>query len=277
MMPRAGAHRRLVYALLFAGALVTMTPFLVMVSTSFTERAYVLELPPVLVPREPTLVNYTDAWTSNGFGRYFLNSAIVSVAHVFSVLSLGSMMAYAFARFTFPGKRVLFSAMLATLMIPGMMLIIPQFLVARDLNLMDSRLGLVVFYVATQLAFITFLLRGFFESVPRELEEAMYVDGAGSWRIYWNLMLPLARPALATAGIFAFLFAWDEFAWALTIINDPDLRTLPIAIALFQGQHATAWGLVFAASIIAVVPVLVVFVIFQRYFVSGLQAGALKG
>lgn len=266
-----------VYLVLIAGTLLTMTPFAIMVSTSFTEHAYVLELPPKLVPKSPTLENYVDAWASNGFGRYFLNSVIVAVAHVLSVLLLGSMMAYAFARFTFPGKRVLFFAMLSTLMIPGIMLIIPQFLVARDLGVMDSRLGLVLFYVATQLAFVTFLLRGFFESIPRELEEAMLVDGAGVWRIYWNLMLPLARPALATSGIFAFLFAWDEFAWALTIIDDPDKRTLPIAIALFQGQHTTAWGLVFAASLVAVVPVLVVFVLFQRYFVSGLQTGALKG
>lgn len=277
MNSRSTAGRFAVYALLVAGALVTIGPFLVMVSTSFTAHAYVLELPPRLVPKEPTLDNYAGAWTSNGFGRYFLNSVLVSIGHVLSVLLFGSMMAYAFARFSFPGKRALFLALLATLMIPSMMLIIPQFLVARELQLLDSRLGLVVFYVATQLAFVTFLLRGFFETIPRELEEAMYVDGAGSFRIYWNLMLPLARPALATCGIFAFLFAWDEFAWALTIINDPDLRTLPIAIALFQGQHTTAWGLVFAASLIAVVPVLVVFVVFQRYFVSGLQAGALKG
>lgn len=276
-MPGTVVRRVLVYVVLVAGVLVTVTPFVLMVSTSFTPHAYVLELPPKFWPKQATLANYVDAWTSNGFGRFFLNSVIVSVAHVFGVLWLGSMMAYAFARFTFPGKRVLFLALLTTLMIPGMMLIIPQFLVARDLNLMDSRLGLVAFYVATQLAFITFLLRGFFETIPRELEEAMYVDGASSFRVYWNLMLPLARPALATAGIFAFLFAWDEFAWALTIINDPELRTLPIAIALFQGQHTTAWGLVFAASLVAVVPVLVVFVVFQRYFVSGLQAGALKG
>lgn len=266
-----------VYAILVAAAVVMVIPFVMMLSTSLKPHAYVLEIPPRLVPEDPTFANYSRAWTSQGFATYFLNSTIVTAAHVLGVLLFSSMMAYAFARFEFRGKRMLFLALLATLMIPAMMLIIPQFLIARDLSLIDTRLGLVVFYVASQLAFLTFLLRGFFEGIPRELEEAMEIDGASPLRIYWHLMLPLSRPALATAGIFAFLAAWDEFIWALTIINDPALRTLPIAIALFQGAHATQWGLVFAASAIAIVPVIVVFVVFQRHFVAGLQTGALKG
>jgi multiple sugar transport system permease protein len=135
----------------------------------------------------------------------------------------------------------------------------------------------VLFYVAGQLAFSTFLLQSFFSQIPRELEEAMRMDGAGAWTVYWRLILPMSKPALATAGIFVFLSSWDEFIWALTIISDASLRTLPMAIALFQGQHATAWGLVFAASVIAVGPVIVVFVVFQRYFVAGIAEGAVKG
>jgi ABC-type glycerol-3-phosphate transport system permease component len=270
-------QRALLYLGLLAGAVLTITPFAVMVSTSLTGQSYVLQLPPRLIPAHPTAGNYAGVLSLDDFPRYFLNSVLVSVAHVVLVLLLGSMMAYAFAHFEFPGKRLVFGLIVGALMIPGVVLIIPQFLVARDLHLLNSRLGLVLFYVAGQLAFITFLLRGFFASIPRELAEAMEVDGAGAWRVYWNLMLPLARPALGTAAIFAFLFSWDEFAWALTIIDDPAKRTLPIAIALFQGQHTTAWGVVFAASVIAVLPVLVIFVIFQRYLVSGLQAGALKG
>lgn len=276
-MSRMRLSRTGIYLVLVVGAVITMTPFLTMVSTSFKPHAYVLEIPPQLIPEEPTLSNFTRAWSSNGFGRYFLNSTIVTTAHVLGVLLLSSLMAFAFARFEFRGKKLMFYALLSTLMIPGMMLIIPQFLLARDLGVIDTRVGLVLFYIATQLAFITFLLRGFFESIPKELEEAMYIDGASTWDVYWRLMLPLARPALATAGIFAFLFAWDEFVWALTIINRPELRTLPIGIALFQGAHSTAWGLVFAASLIAITPVIVVFVVFQRHFVAGIQAGALKG
>jgi multiple sugar transport system permease protein len=158
-----------------------------------------------------------------------------------------------------------------------MMLIVPQFLLAKQMHLLDSYLGLVVFYAGASLAFNTFLLRSFFEDIPRELEEAMVVDGAGPWKRYWLLIMPLSRPALATVAIFTFLASWDEFIWALTIINDPSKRTLPIAIALFQGQHATSWGIVFAASAIAVLPVIAIFVALQRQFIGGITAGALKG
>ncbi|HEY7177212.1 MAG TPA: carbohydrate ABC transporter permease, partial [Micromonosporaceae bacterium] len=153
----------------------------------------------------------------------------------------------------------------------------PQFILAKYLGLLDSLAGLVIFYVASTLSLNTFLLRGFFESVPRELEQAMEVDGAGSITRYWRLILPLARPALATATIFTFLAAWDEYPWALTIINTPSKQTLPLGIALFQGQNSTLWGLVFAASIAAIGPVIVVFLIFQRHFVAGLTSGAVKG
>ena len=132
------------------------------------------------------------------------------------------------------------------------------------------------FYVGTQLAFNTFLLRGFFDRLPGELEEAMTIDGAGPWRRFWSLALPLSRPALATCAIFTFLGSWDEFVWALTMINDADNRTLPIAIALFHGQHSTSWGLIFAASLIAIVPVITIYLTSQRHIVSGLTEGALK-
>jgi multiple sugar transport system permease protein len=142
--------------------------------------------------------------------------------------------------------------------------------------LLDSLWGLIVFYTGGNLALNTFLLRSFFQDIPRELEEAMIVDGAGAWSRYRRLILPLSRPALATVAIFTFLASWDEFVWALTIINDPNRRTLPMAIALFQGQHSTSWGLVFAASIIAIGPTIAIFVAFQRQFVSGIASGALK-
>ena len=162
-------------------------------------------------------------------------------------------------------------------MVPTMMLIVPQFLLAKELHLLDSYAGLVVFYVGGTLALNTFLLRSFFQDIPRELEEAMVVDGAGPWKRYRQLILPLSRPALATVAIFTFLASWDEFVWALTIINDPEKRTLPIAIALFQGQYATSWGIVFAASAIAVVPVIAIFIALQRQFIGGIAAGAVKG
>jgi multiple sugar transport system permease protein len=265
------------YLVLTAGAAVMVLPFLYMLSTSFKSQTYVLTIPPQFIPQPATISNYHDAWTTDNFARYFINSVLVAVATTVLSLLLSSMMAYSFARFAFPGREVLFKLLLLGLMIPSMMLIIPQFILAKYLHLIDSMAGLVVFYVGASLSLNTFLLRGFFQAIPVELEQAMQVDGAGAITRYWRLILPLARPALATATIFTFLASWDEFAWALTIINTPAKRTLPLAIALFQGQNSTLWGLVFAASIIAVVPVIVVFLLFQRYFVQGLTAGAVKG
>ncbi|NCT90460.1 carbohydrate ABC transporter permease [Cellulomonas sp. APG4] len=265
------------YGALVLAAAVLALPFVYMVSTSLKPRTLLLEYPPTLVPADPTLANYATAWGANNFGRYFLNSASVALATTVCTVLLASMMAYSFARFRYPGRGVLFATVVLGLTIPTMLLIIPQFLLAKDLGLIDSLPGLVPFYVGTQLAFTTFLLRAFFERIPRELDEAMLIDGAGAWRRYWNLALPLSKPALATTGIFVFLGSWDEFVWALTVINDVSNRTLPIGIALFRGQHGTSWGLVFAASVIAVLPVVVVYVLFQRHIVSGLTSGALKG
>lgn len=264
------------YVLLGLAAIIFVYPFLYMLSTSFKSRSLVLGDPTSLIPSDPTLDNYIQVLGADNFGRYFLNSAMVAVVSTVLIVLLSSMMAYAFTRLSFPGKRLLFSLIVAGLTIPTMMLIIPQFLLARDLQLLNSLHGLVPFYVGTALGFNTFLLSGFFENIPRELDEAMLIDGAGAWRRYWSLALPLAKPALATCVIFAFLGTWDEFAWALTVLNDVEVRTLPIAIALFQGQHSTSWGLVFAASLLAIIPVLIVYIVFQRHFVAGLTTGAVK-
>jgi multiple sugar transport system permease protein len=264
-------------ALLALGALVMVLPFAYMVSTSFKPDRLTLEIPPRFFPSHPTTANYVGAWTSNDFGRYFANSVVVAVATTALTILLSSMMAFALSRFQFPGRRILFVLLLLGLMVPTVMLLIPQFVLAKNLMLLDSLWGLVIFYSGGNLALATFLLHSFFQDIPKELEEAMVVDGAGPWQRYWRLIMPLSRPALATVGIFTFLASWDEFTWALTSISDPSKRTLPLAIALFQGQHATSWGLVFAASAIAVLPVIAIFVIFQRQFVSGLTSGALKG
>jgi len=277
VLPRRQRVVALRLVLLTAGAVVMVLPFAWMLSTSFKPDSLVLQVPPQLLPHHATTANYTGAWTSNEFGRYFLNSVIVAVLTTVSAVFLSAMMAYAFARFVFPGRTLLFGLLLIGLMVPTMMLLIPQFLLAKNLLLLNSIWGLVVFYTGGNLALNTFLLRSFFADIPHELEEAMVVDGAGPWKRFWRLILPLSRPALATVAIFTFLGSWDEFVWALTIINDPSKRTLPIAIALFQGQHATSWGLVFAASAIAVAPVILVFAVFQRQFVSGLATGAVKG
>ncbi|WGL52176.1 carbohydrate ABC transporter permease [Nocardioides sp. BP30] len=265
------------YVVLTLGAAVMVLPFVYMLATSFKTQTYVLTIPPQFVPHPATVDNYSRVWSSQGFAHYFWNSLVVAVASTAFSLLLSSMMAYAFARFRFPGREALFRVLLLGLMVPAIMLIVPQFVLAKHLGLINSLTGLVVFYTASTLSLNTFLLRGFFQAIPVELEEAMEVDGAGAVSRYWRLVLPLSRPVLATCTIFTFLASWDEFSWALTTITSPEKRTLPIAIALFQGQNSTLWGLVFAASIIAVLPVVLVFLVFQRHFVQGLTSGAVKG
>ena len=278
-----GASRRRVaptvarYAILIVGAAIMVTPFLYMVSTSFKAQAFVLTMPPQFIPNPATAANYVQAVTTQNFALYFANSLVVTVVSTAGSVLLSSMMAFAFARFDFRFKETIFRVLLAGLTIPAVMLLIPQYVLAKNLHLLDSLPGLIIFYIAGSLSFNTFLLRGFFASVPAELDDAMQMDGANAWTRFWRLALPLARPALAAATIFTFLNGWDEYPTALTMINNPAHRTLPLAIALFQGENATQWGLVFAASLIAVVPVIIVFLVFQRYFVQGLAAGALKG
>lgn len=274
---RRRLSQTLLILVLGVGAVFVTLPLIYMVSTSLKGQVYVFEFPPRLIPAEPTLHNFVSAWRSNNFGRYFLNSLQVALATTLLQLFLSSTVAYTFARFEFPGKNLLYYALLATLMVPGMMLIIPQFMLASRLKLLDSLTSLILVYTAGGIAFNTFLLRGFFEQLPRELEEAALIDGGTHLTIFFRILLPLSTPALATVAIFTFLGAWDEYVWALTTINDPLKRTLPIAIANFHGTHASDWGLVFAGSLIAVVPVLTVFVLLQKYFIKGLTAGAVKG
>jgi multiple sugar transport system permease protein len=264
------------YFLLAAGAVVMLVPFIYMFSTSLKPHAFVLEIPPQFIPTQPTLENYTQALTTNRFGQYFFNSLIVATSSTIVNVSLSSMLAWAFARWDFPGRQFLFYGLLGTLMIPTLVLIIPQFVLAKNLHLLDSLWGLVVVYSAGT-AFNMFLLRGFFEEIPQELIDSALIDGAGPFATFWRIAIPLARPALAAVAIFSFLGAWDEFTWALTAIYNDDLYTLPIALRLFQQQHGTEWGLVFAASTIAILPTVIIFIIFQRNFIKGVMSGAVKG
>jgi len=269
--------RTLAFLLAVAFGLVMLIPFALMVSTSFKTHAYVLEVPPQLIPTAPTLDNYVDAWTSADFGRYFLNSVLVATASTAIAVSPSAMLAFAFARYRFPGRTLLFGALLFTMMVPGMVLLIPQFVLAKDLGLLNSLVGLVVVYAVMNLGLNTFLLRGFFATMPQEIFDAADVDGAGVWGAFRLIALPLAKPGLATVTLFSFLAAWDEFTWAIVTLSDQKLYTLPVAIRAFQRAQATEWGLVFAASLIALVPVLCLFVLLQRQFVSGAFVGAAKG
>jgi len=264
---------RLTIALAFAA--VSVFPLLFMVLQSFEPSSDILS-GPSLTLSNPTLSNYPAAWTANSFGQYFVNSLYVSVATVVITVAFASLAAFAFARFRFRFREVIFYIFLGSLAVPSVELIMPQYLMMSRLHLIDSLQGLVLIYVSANLPFSIFLLRGFFEAIPRELEEAFRLDGAGTLRILTRLIMPLSAPALATVAVFTFNAAWDEFVIALTLINTPSHRTLPIGLALFIGAHDTAWGALFAGSVIATVPSILVYVLAQRWFQAGLSLGGLR-
>jgi multiple sugar transport system permease protein len=266
-----------VYLALILGGVIMVFPFLWMVSSALKPHLFVIEYPPQLIPSNPSLENFMEAWKANNFQAYFLNSAFVAITSTALSVSISAMAAYAFARFKFPGREIIFFTLLGVMMVPNIIAIVPQFLLMKFLGLRNSLWGLILIYTATSLSLNIFLLRGFFEQLPHELEEAVLIDGGNYLTIFIRIILPLSAPALATVAIFAFMGFWEEFVMALTFIDDPAKRTLPIAIALFQGQHGTQWGLVFAASLIALVPVFTFFLSLQRHFVGGLTTGAFKG
>lgn len=265
------------YILLIFGALFVLIPFIYMVSVSLKPQAYTFEIPPQLFPREVTLANYTDVMAKQNLLIYFGNSLVVAVVSTAVTVLLSSMLAYAFALMEFRGKNVLFSTLLLGMMIPPVMLIVPQFLVAKELHLLNNLLGLIVVYITMNLSMQTFLLRGVFAGMPRDLLDAALIDGGSQWTLFWRIVLPLSRPGLAAVVIFTFLYSWDEFPWAHVAMKEATKRTLPVAIALFQRPDLTQWGQVFAMSIIALIPVLLVYIVFQRYFVAGIATTGLKG
>jgi multiple sugar transport system permease protein len=266
-----------VYLMLSLGSVVMVFPFLWMISSALKPNLYVIEYPPVLIPPNPSLANFIQAWNANNFQGYFLNSTFVAVISTLCAVIFSAMAAYAFARFKFPGKEAIFFILLVVMMVPTTIAIVPQFLLMKFLNLRNSLWGLIVIYTATGLTLNIFLLRGFFEQLPHELEEAVLIDGGSYLTIFTHIIIPLSTPALATVSIFSFFGYWNEFIMSLTFIDDPLKRTLPTAIALFQGQHGTQWGLIFAASLIALIPIFIFFFSMQRYFVGGLTTGAFKG
>jgi multiple sugar transport system permease protein len=270
---RRMTRTRLVFAVFLA--LLSVFPLLFMLSLSFQPVGDILSPTPHLVPLNPTFANYVSAWSSNSFSLYFANSAIVSVATIILTICVAVLAALAFARYRFRLREVIFYLFLASLAIPAVELILPQYLLMQRLGLIDSRLGLVLIYASQNLPFAIFFLRGFFETIPKELEEAMRLDGAGTIRVLRSLIMPLSAPAIATVAVLTFNTAWDEFVVALTLINSPDKRTLPIGLEAFQGAHQTAWGPLFAASMIATIPTIVVYVLAQRWFQRGFSVGAL--
>lgn len=270
----------LLHLFLITALIIVVLPMVYMVSTSLKPNGALYEYPPRFLPslEEITIENYQYVLGQGKFYINFLNSIFVAICSVFLAALIAAALGYVIARFEFPGKNVLFSFIVLTMIIPGLTLIIPQYQLAVKLKAINSLAGLIPFYVAWTIPYSTFMIKGFVENIPRELDEATYMDGGSVLTVFAKIIVPLAKPGIASVSIFNFLTSWEEFPWANTVINDNLKRTMPIAISGFFGQHQfTQWGYVFALSVFSLLPILIVFISCQKFFVAGLTTGSVKG
>jgi multiple sugar transport system permease protein len=271
--------RILAFAMLCAVALMMTAPFLWMLLTSLKTQQEAFQFPPSLLPARPVWENYTQLFTLVPFGRYFLNTLLVTVAVVIGQLFVCSLAAYAFARLNFLGRDTLFVLYLATMMVPFQVTLIPLYLLVFQLGWVNTYWGLIAPGLSS--AYGIFLLRQAFLTVPQELIDAARIDGASEFTIYSQVFLPMNGPSLATLGVFAFLGTWTDLLWPLLIVRNPQMRTLELGLAYFQSAVPQFvqpnWPLLMAAAVVVMLPVIVVYLMAQRYFVEGISLGSVKG
>jgi len=273
---RLSSGTMVLYVVLIGYGIFSLAPFLFAIISSFKTYAEILATPPSLIPHPATLQNYQQIFSgSNLFPRYFLNSFIYAVCSAGLNVVLASMAGYAFGRMQFWGKNVLFALVLGTLMIPGQLIMIPKFLIANSLGLTDNYLALIVPNMVT--ATNVFLMTQFLKTLPKELEESAMIDGASRFRALWQVILPLARPAMTAVALFSFQAAWNDFLWPLLVMAHQQNYTLTVGLTFFKGNNVTFYNLLLAGATINILPLVVLFFIFQRYFVRGIATAGLAG
>lgn len=262
-----------IYALLIIGSIVMLFPFVWMLSTSFKLPSEVYDLS--IIPKTVTLNNYRTVLMSNMFGRWFLNSLFVAIISTITTVFFASMVGYAFAKKKFPGQNFFFLMILSSLMVPVEMLIIPWYITAVKNGWTDSYWGIMFPGLIT--AFGVFLMKQFMEGVPTDMLDAARIDGMNELSIWWYIAMPQVRSAIAALGIFTFLGSWNAFLWPVIIIDSPAMRTLPVGISLFATENAANWHLSMTAASIALIPVLIVFALFQKHIIEGITITGMKG
>lgn len=264
------------YGFLLAVSAFAVLPLLVTWLTALKTNEQVV-FDPFAFPNPIALENLVQAWERARFSVYFQNSVIISVASVIGTVIVASLAGYAFGRLSFPGKQILLVVFLLGLTIPIGAIIIPLYLVMRDFRLLDSYWSVVVAHVAIGVPVFTFIMRGFFKGLPVELDDAARVDGCSELRVFWNVMLPLARPGLLTVALLQFLWSWNALLLPLVFLTKNSLRTMPVGLLLFQGRSSVQWELISAGVLLMSLPVVGLFLVFQRNFVRGLTSGSVKG
>jgi multiple sugar transport system permease protein len=267
----------LTYALLILVSLVVAFPILWLLDTSLKTYPQIYAFPIQYIPNPTTFQNYYDVLVAHNFLQYFMNSTIISMGTGILSVTLAVFPAYAFSRFEFPAKKGFFIAILMCQMFPQVVFVVPVFIMLRTLGLIDKLPGVILSYLPFTTPIAIWLLVNFFKDVPIELEEAALIDGCNRYQTFSKIVLPLTLPGLAAVTIYSFLFSWGELMFAMSYLQSTKNQTIPILISLFVGQYETRWGQMFAGSILATIPALVIFGFLQKYFVKGLTSGAIKG
>ena len=277
----AGRERRLEaaasYSLLVLAALYALFPIAWMLSTSFKSEAEALSLPVRWIPKQPTLSAYVEMWTLRPFGTYFYNSILVSGVTALLSTVVGALAGYGFSRFKFRFRTTLMAGFLATQMISGVLVIGPYFQILAAVELYNTLTGLIIAYVTICLPFAAWMSKGYFDSIPRELDEAGLVDGASRFQIFLRIIMPIALPGTVATLLFAFLLAWQDLLWALCLISIDEKRTVTLGVAFAVGEFVVKWPMLTAASLIGSLPTLILYLLLQRFYVEGLARGAVKG
>ena len=265
---------------LFLGILGIMTliyigPFLFSISISFNADKNVFDWPIEIIPSEFTLDNYKNVWKDLPFGKWLFNSVFITTIQTISNVFFAALAGFTFARLEFPGRKFLFTLLLSSLMIPGIILLVPKFIVLNELSMINSYGGLIL----PGLVGVTniFLMKQFFETIPKDLEQAALIDGCSYFRIFWQIFIPISKPALAAVAIYTFQGSWNEFLWPVIVSYTEDMYTLPLGMASLRHELLTDWPLLMAGTIMISLPTLAIFIIFQRYFVQGVSSSGLKG
>jgi multiple sugar transport system permease protein len=233
--------------------------------------------PPTLWPKELTLKSFSKIWTYSHFSRMFTNSLIVAVSSTLFSVIMASLAAYGFSRFKFRGSKFVLFFFLFTQMVPAILLLLPYFIMMRMLNMINSYGALIIAYTSFSLPFCTWMLKGFFDSIPKDIDESAMIDGCNRVQALWHVIMPLALPGIAATTLFGFLVAWNHYLFSMGLTTTPDMYTLPVGIASFNGEFRVAWNEMMAGAIIASLPALVLYLLLQKWFVKGLTAGAVKG
>lgn len=268
-------QKTVLYALLTLGAITMLIPFVWMLSTSIKSSGETMQMPPVWIPDEPKFGNYIEAWNAAPFGRYFLNSVLVTVLSTAGELITTILAAFAFAKMEFYGKNILFTILIATMMVPGELLIIPNFVTLSNFGLINTYAALIVPWLAS--IFSVFALRQTFQGVPNELYYAAKVDGSSDFRFLWSIMVPLGKSSIVAIAILKIIGSWNSFMWPLIVTNDTELRTLPVGLQAFTTEAGTRFELLMAASTIVIIPMVIIYIFLQKQIIAGISKSGLKG